>query len=151
MPVLVVVGGQFGSEGKGKTALEIVRRDRTVAAAIRVGGTNSGHTAIGNDGRRYALRQLPAASADRSVRVILPAGSYIDVGIFSEEVRRLGLGPAQVAVSSMARIITEEHKSWEEDGRAWPIDRLDAVRHRRRGTGYDRTGDRQVSLAIRPS
>ena len=42
MPVSVVVGGQFGSEGKGKTALEIVRRDPTVAAAIRVGGTNSG-------------------------------------------------------------------------------------------------------------
>lgn len=116
MPVSVVVGGQFGSEGKGKTALEVVRRDRTVAAAIRVGGTNSGHTAIGNDGRRYALRQLPAASADRSIRVILPAGSYIDVGIFAEEVRRLGLEPAQVAVSSMARIITEEHKSWEKDG-----------------------------------
>jgi adenylosuccinate synthase len=38
MPVSVVVGGQFGSEGKGKTALEIVRRDPTVAAAIRVGG-----------------------------------------------------------------------------------------------------------------
>lgn len=115
MPVSVVVGGQFGSEGKGKTALEIVRRDRTVVAAIRVGGTNSGHTAIGKDGQRYALRQLPAASVDRSVRVILPAGSYIDIGIFSEEVRRLGLGPGQVAVSSMARIITDEHKSWEQD------------------------------------
>ena len=49
MPVSVIVGGQFGSEGKGKTALEIVRRDRTVAAAIRVGGTNSGHTAISSD------------------------------------------------------------------------------------------------------
>ena len=70
MPVSVVVGGQFGSEGKGKSALEIVRRDRTVAAAIRVGGTNSGHTVIGADGRRYALRQLPAAAADRSVKVI---------------------------------------------------------------------------------
>jgi hypothetical protein len=30
MPVSIVVGGQFGSEGKGKVALEIVRRDRTV-------------------------------------------------------------------------------------------------------------------------
>jgi adenylosuccinate synthase len=115
MPVSVVVGGQFGSEGKGKSALEIVRGDRTVAAAIRVGGTNSGHTVIGNDGQRYALRQLPAAAADRSVRVILPAGSYIDVGIFNEEVRRLELGPDQVAVSFMARIITEKHKSWERD------------------------------------
>jgi adenylosuccinate synthase len=113
MPVSIVVGGQFGSEGKGKVALEIVRRDRTVAAAIRVGGTNSGHTAVGADRKTYALRQLPAASADRSVRVILPAGSYIDVAIFRDEVRRLGLGPDQVSVSPMARIITEKHKEWE--------------------------------------
>ena len=115
MPVSVVVGGQFGSEGKGKTALEIVRRDRTVAAAIRVGGTNSGHTGLSSTGRRYALRQLPAASIDRSVKVILPPGSYIDIGVFKEEAERLELGPDQIAVSFMARIITDEHKSWERD------------------------------------
>ena len=39
MPVSVVVGGQFGSEGKGKVTLEIVRRDPNVAAVARVGGT----------------------------------------------------------------------------------------------------------------
>jgi adenylosuccinate synthase len=113
MPVSIVVGGQFGSEGKGKTALEIVRRNGAVAAAVRVGGTNSGHTAIARDGRKFALRQLPAAAADRSVKVILPPGSYIDVRIFMDEVQRLALGPDQIAVSPMARIITEEHKSWE--------------------------------------
>ena len=37
MPVSIVVGGQFGSEGKGKVALEIVRRDPNVAAVVRVG------------------------------------------------------------------------------------------------------------------
>lgn len=115
MPVSVVVGGQFGSEGKGKTALEIVRRDPSTAAAIRVGGTNSGHTAISRDGRRYALRQLPAASIDRSVKVVLPPGSYIDIGVFQEEVRRLEFGPDRVVVSPMARIITAEHKSWERN------------------------------------
>ncbi len=113
MPVSVVVGGQFGSEGKGKTALEIVRRDCTTVAAVRVGGTNSGHTAIASNGKRYALRQLPAACVDRSVKAILPAGCYIDVRIFREEVRRLGLGPDQVAVSPMARVITDQHKLWE--------------------------------------
>jgi adenylosuccinate synthase len=112
MPVSVVVGGQFGSEGKGKIALEIVRRMKA-AAAVRVGGTNSGHTAIGVDGQTYALRQLPAASADRSVQVIFPPGSYIDVAIFRDEVNRLGLGPDHVAVSPMARIITDEHRAWE--------------------------------------
>jgi adenylosuccinate synthase len=114
MPVSIIVGGQFGSEGKGKIALEVVRRMKA-AAAVRVGGTNSGHTAIGADAQTYVLRQLPAASADGSVQVILPPGSYIDIAIFRDEVNRLGLGPDQVAVSPMARIITEEHKAWEQE------------------------------------
>jgi adenylosuccinate synthase len=115
MPVSVVVGGQFGSEGKGKTSLEIVRRDPTIGAVIRVGGTNSGHTAVAANGQTYVLRQLPAASVDRSVRVILPPGSYIDLEVFQGEVRRLGFGPDQVAVSPMARIITDAHKAWEQE------------------------------------
>ena len=112
MPISIVVGGQFGSEGKGKVALEIVRRE-AVAAVIRVGGTNSGHTAVGIDGKTYALRQLPAAAVDRSVKVVLPAGSYIDLDIFNDELNRLGLGPDRVLVNPMAKIITEEHKVWE--------------------------------------
>ena len=114
MPVSIVVGGQFGSEGKGKVALEIVRRDRTVAAAVRVGGTNSGHTAVSADGNTLVLRQLPAASIDRTVQIVLPPGSYIDLQILRNELRLLGLGPDSVAISPMARIITEEHKRWEQ-------------------------------------
>ncbi len=112
MPVSIVVGGQFGSEGKGKVAHEIVRH-RTAAAVIRVGGTNSGHTVIGVDGETYALRQLPAAAVDGSVKVIFPAGSYIDFAILKRELRRLRLGPDRVLISPMARIITDEHKQWE--------------------------------------
>jgi adenylosuccinate synthase len=114
MPISVVVGGQFGSEGKGKIALELVRRDKSVVAAVRIGGTNSGHTAVGADGKTYVLSQLPAASIDRSVRVILPAGSYIDLDILRRELNILGFGPDCVAISSMARIITDEHKQWEQ-------------------------------------
>ncbi len=114
MPVSVVVGGQFGSEGKGKVALEIVRRDPTVAAVVRVGGTNSGHTGVARDGKALALRQLPAAAIDRTVQVILPAGSYIDLAILRDEMDRLNLGPGQVVISPMAKIITDAHKAWEE-------------------------------------
>ncbi len=114
MSVSVVVGGQFGSEGKGKVALEIVRRDPSVAAAVRVGGTNSGHTGVGTDGRTYALRQLPAAAIDRTVQVVLPAGSYIDLRILDHELQLLGLGPDSVAISPMARVILDEHKQWEQ-------------------------------------
>lgn len=130
MPVSIVIGGQFGSEGKGKVALQIVRRDPTTAAAIRVGGTNSGHTAVGADGETYSLRQLPAASVDRSVKVILPAGSYIDLNVFWDELRRLRLGPERVSISRMARIITEAHKRWEEAAKLGP-----AIGSTQSGTG----------------
>ena len=42
MPVSIVVGGQFGSEGKGKVALEIARRSSEPVAVVRVGWTELG-------------------------------------------------------------------------------------------------------------
>jgi adenylosuccinate synthase len=115
MPVSIVVGGQFGSEGKGKVSLEIVRRDPSVAAVVRVGGTNSGHTAIGRDGSVRALRQLPAGAIDGNVLVVLPPGSFIDLEVFHKETEELGLAPDKVAVSPFARVITAEHKAWERE------------------------------------
>jgi hypothetical protein len=56
MPVSIVVGGQFGSEGKGKVALEIVRRDPAVAAVVRVGGPY---------GSRHGSKNLLIASTSR--------------------------------------------------------------------------------------
>lgn len=114
MPVSVVIGGQFGSEGKGKVALEIVRRDPSVAAVVRVGGTNSGHTAVATNGETYVMRQLPAAAIDGTPRVLLPAGTYIDLDILRRELSVLGRGPDSVLISPMARIITDEHKRWEQ-------------------------------------
>jgi len=66
------------------------------------------------DGNTVVLRQLPAASIDRSIQVVLPPGSYIDLQILRYELNLLGLGPDSVAISPMARIITEEHKGWEQ-------------------------------------
>jgi adenylosuccinate synthase len=74
MPASVVVGGQFGSEGKGKVALEIARRASEPVTAVRVGGSNSGHTAYDASGVRRVLRQIPAAAID-GARTVLPAGS----------------------------------------------------------------------------
>ena len=117
MPASVVVGGQFGSEGKGKVALEIVRRDSSCVAAIRVGGTNSGHTAIDRLGRKRILRQLPASGIDGNVHIVLPPGAYIDPEILFQEIEELGMGPERITISPMARIITPAHRVWEEQGR----------------------------------
>ena len=61
MPVTVVVGGQFGSEGKGKVAHFLVRHTGA-SVAVRVGGPNSGHTSYDDRGEPHIFRQLPTAS-----------------------------------------------------------------------------------------
>jgi adenylosuccinate synthase len=64
MPVTVIVGGQFGSEGKGKVAHHLAR-EMGASIAIRVGGPNSGHTVFSKDGAPLIFRKLhsPCAAA----------------------------------------------------------------------------------------
>jgi adenylosuccinate synthase len=92
MPASVVVGGQFGSEGKGKVALEIARRASEPVTAVRVGGSNSGHA-----------------------RTVLPAGSYIDVDLLLQEAEVLGLGPDRLVIDQRAKVITDRHRGWENN------------------------------------
>ena len=114
MPISIVVGGQFGSEGKGKVALEIARRSKVPVTVIRVGGPNSGHTAYDRAGRRHALRQLPAACVDKDVDVVLPSGSYIDVEVLLQEIEALDYPIERIHMSEFARVIHPEHREWEE-------------------------------------
>lgn len=115
MPISIVVGGQFGSEGKGKVALEIVRRSNSPVTVIRVGGPNSGHTAYDRQGKRWALRQMPASCIDCNVDVFFPAGSYLDVDLLFQEIAELGYPRNRIFISHHANVITKEHKDWEAD------------------------------------
>lgn len=114
MPVSIVVGGQFGSEGKGKVSLELVRMatERQIAV-VRVGGPNSGHTAYDRSDRKFALRQLPAGAVDRNIDIIFPAGSFIDVDVLLREIEELDYPRDRIFVSPYANIITPEQKAWE--------------------------------------
>ncbi|MBB4169309.1 adenylosuccinate synthetase [Rhizobium sp. BK538] len=113
MPVSIVVGGQFGSEGKGKVALEIARKAKGPVTVIRVGGPNSGHTGYDRSGKKWALRQMPASCIDKNVDVVFPAGSYIDVELLLSEIEELQYPKKRVFISPYARIILPEHKNWE--------------------------------------
>jgi adenylosuccinate synthase len=113
MPISVVVGGQFGSEGKGKVAHRIACQE-SASIVVRVGGTNSGHTAVDDKGRAWALRQLPVSLLAPGTTAILPPGAIIDPEIFFREVEALGLGPERVVVSPHATVISEEDKRAEQ-------------------------------------
>ncbi len=77
MPVTVIVGGQFGGEGKGKVA-HCLARDEGASVVVRVGGTNSGHTVIDPIGNPVIFRQLPTPAILPDVICVLPAGTYIN-------------------------------------------------------------------------
>jgi adenylosuccinate synthase len=139
MPITVVVGGQFGSEGKGKVAHRIACDERA-AIVVRVGGTNSGHTAV-HEGRTWALRQLPVSVLAPGTKAVLPPGAIIDPEIFLGEVRALGLGPERVMVSRYATVISAEDKQAERSEGL--IDRIGST-----GSG---TGAALVRRISRPS
>lgn len=113
MGVSIIVGGQYGSEGKGKVAQHFAR-SRGARAVVRVGGTNSGHTTLGGEGEREVLRQLPTAALDPDVLCVLAAGSYIDVEILSAEIERLALPAKRLVIDPGAMIITAADREAEQ-------------------------------------
>ena len=113
MPVTVVVGGQFGSEGKGKVAHEFARRHGS-SIAVRVGGSNSGHTVIDSSGRVRRFRTLPTASILPGTISVIAAGSYIDPSVLLKEVTESKLDPSRLLIDPNAVLITDEHKQAEQ-------------------------------------
>jgi adenylosuccinate synthase len=114
MPVSVVVGGQYGSEGKGKVALEMARRDPNTTIVVRPGGTNSGHTGYSMSGDRFVLRQLPTAAIDGRAQIVFPAGSYLDVNLLFAEMKKVSLPQSRVTIDPRAHLIRPEHVVWEQ-------------------------------------
>jgi adenylosuccinate synthase len=114
MPVTVVVGGQFGSEGKGKVA-HYLAREMKASVAIRCGGPNSGHTVIDPNGNPIIFQQLPTASILPDISIVLCAGMYIDLDILSKEIKIAKLPPERLFIDPNAVIITPEIKKAERD------------------------------------
>jgi adenylosuccinate synthase len=112
MPVTVVVGGQYGSEGKGKVA-HFLAAEKQAAAVIRVGGPNSGHTSVGAGRGRQVLQQLPMAAFLDGVACLIGPGSYVDPALLLAEIARFDLDPARVCVDYRAMVVTEGDREQE--------------------------------------
>lgn len=120
----VVVGGQYGSEGKGGVAAHLIKRRRgqqpeRQILAVRVAGPNAGHSAVGIlDGHKYALRQIPVmAVADLSCDLIIAQGSEIDQAVLEAEVAELDQAGYEVSsrlhIDGQATMIQQHHKDSE--------------------------------------
>jgi adenylosuccinate synthase len=97
----VVVGGQFGSEGKGHVAAYLAK-DYDVL--VRVGGPNAGHTVSSASGV-YTYHQLPSGAKDTDARLLLGPGMTINVEKLLNEISDCGIGPERLFIDPQAMII----------------------------------------------
>jgi len=112
--VTVVVGGQFGSEGKGKVT-QFLARHGGATMAIRVGGPNSGHTGTDDRDAPVILRQLPTPALVPGVRCVVAAGSVIDPPLLLEEVARTGLDRHRLYIDENATVLLDCDRSSEQE------------------------------------
>ncbi|WP_010204252.1 adenylosuccinate synthase [Salinibacterium sp. PAMC 21357] len=114
MPAIVIIGAQWGDEGKGKaTDLLGSRIDYVVKFN---GGNNAGHTVvIGNE--KYALHLLPSGILTEGVTPIISNGVVIDPEVLFEELDALiarGVDVSKLLVSANAHIITNYHRTLDK-------------------------------------
>lgn len=111
MTIAIVVGGQLGSEGKGKVTAHLCRfHDYNVA--VRCGGPNSGHTIYINK-KPIVLRQIPAGIVNPESTLYLAAGCLIDVDVLLEEINKFNLLPERLGIDRNAAIIDKGYDQEE--------------------------------------
>jgi adenylosuccinate synthase len=114
MPAVVIVGAQWGDEGKGKaTDLLAGRIDYVVKFN---GGNNAGHTVVIGD-EKYALHLLPSGILTPGVIPVIANGVVVDLEVLAEELDGLtarGLDVSKLVVSSHAHVITHYHRTLDK-------------------------------------
>ena len=113
MGVSIVVGGQYGSEGKGKVA-HWFAMNHDIAAYVRPGGPNSGHTVVTDTGKQFVLRALPVGCIENdNMLAIIPPGSYINVDILLKEIQLVKRSPENLIIDPNAIVIRDSHITYE--------------------------------------
>ena len=111
MPATIVVGGQYGSEGKGKIVALLANRSKS-PWLVRCGGPNSGHT-VTIDGNDVILRQVPCCSEPDTATFCVSAGCAIDETVLLRELDMLDIDRQRIIVDPRAVIVTEEDREAE--------------------------------------
>ena len=110
MSATVILGAQWGDEGKGKIT-DLYSQDADVVVRYQ-GGNNAGHTIV-VDGERFALSLIPSGVLYPQVTPIIGNGTVVDPAVLLEEMETLrsrGIDPDRVRVSGNAHVIMPYHR-----------------------------------------
>ena len=113
MPAIVVLGAQWGDEGKGK-ATDLLGADRAgvIDYCVRYqGGNNAGHTIV-VAGEKFATHLLPSGVLTPGCTPVIGNGVVMDARVLFEEIDGLearGVDASRLLVSANAHLITSYH------------------------------------------
>jgi adenylosuccinate synthase len=111
MPAIVLLGAQWGDEGKGK-ATDLLG-DRVDYVVRYQGGNNAGHTVVIGD-QKYALHLLPSGILSPNVIPVIGNGVVIDPAVLLAEIKGLnerGIDTSKLKISTNAHLITPYHRT----------------------------------------
>lgn len=110
MPAIVLVGAQWGDEGKGKATDALGARVDYVVKFN--GGNNAGHTVVVGD-EKYALHLLPSGILTPGVTPVIGNGVVVDLSVLFEEIDALtarGVDCSKLLLSASAHVIAPYHR-----------------------------------------
>ncbi|CCH72560.1 adenylosuccinate synthase [Nostocoides australiense] len=116
MPAIVLVGAQWGDEGKGK-ATDLMGSDVHYVVKFN-GGNNAGHTIV-IDGEKYALHLLPSGILTPTCTPVIGNGVVIDLEVLFREIDDLearGVSTEKLVVSANAHVITPYNRTLDKVG-----------------------------------
>ncbi|MGA6163217.1 adenylosuccinate synthase [Amycolatopsis magusensis] len=110
MPAIVLIGAQWGDEGKGK-ATDLLG-DRVQWVVRYQGGNNAGHTVVLPDGQDFALHLIPSGILTPGVTNVIGNGVVVDPGVLLDELAGLearGVDTSRLLLSADAHLIMPYH------------------------------------------
>lgn len=105
----VLIGGQYGSEGKGQVAAALAR---DYSLLVRVGGPNAGHT-VYETPKPYTFHHLPSGTRASTAKVMLGPGAVISLPRLLEEMSDCALDPTRLFIDPQAILIEEADRVLE--------------------------------------
>ncbi|MGH3431813.1 MAG: adenylosuccinate synthase [Thermocrispum sp.] len=110
MPAIVLIGAQWGDEGKGK-ATDLLG-DRVQWVVRYQGGNNAGHTVVLPDGQNFALHLIPSGILTPGVTNVIGNGVVVDPAVLLDELAGLqqrGVDTGNLLISADAHLIMPYH------------------------------------------
>jgi len=107
MPCMVIVGGFYGDEGKGKVISYLALKDNVAVAARGGVGPNAGHSILWK-GKTYRLRMVPCAFPNPETRLLVGPGVLVNPQIFIQEVKDTGT-EGRCGLDPLCAIIEQRH------------------------------------------